>query len=174
MPSRFSCVWLCAIVWTVASQAFLSMRFSRQEYWSGLTSPPSGDLPNPRLLCLLHSQADLLPLAPPRKPWCKNSLVGRGHLGWPLVRLCSTCQSLVVLLLYIHNPNDNGRKNRKWRSSMQKELCHRLYVSQQFLACRIDGWHRRCLGFFVLLCLTVFFSLQIIFLIKADSLIRWL
>ena len=34
--------------WTViARQAPLSMRFSRQEYWSGLPFPPPGDLPNP-------------------------------------------------------------------------------------------------------------------------------
>ena len=33
--------------WTVADQAPLSMGFSRQEYWSGLPCPPSGDLPNP-------------------------------------------------------------------------------------------------------------------------------
>ena len=33
--------------WTVACQAFMSMEFSRQEYWSGLLCPPSRDLPNP-------------------------------------------------------------------------------------------------------------------------------
>ena len=33
---------------TVAHQALLSMRFPRQEYWSGLPFPPPGDLPNPR------------------------------------------------------------------------------------------------------------------------------
>ena len=33
--------------WTVARQAPLSMRFSRQEYWSGLPCPPPGDIPNP-------------------------------------------------------------------------------------------------------------------------------
>ena len=33
--------------WTVARQAPLSMGFSRQEYWSGLPFPPSGDLPDP-------------------------------------------------------------------------------------------------------------------------------
>ena len=32
---------------TVARQALLSMGFSRQEYWSGLPFPPSGDLPDP-------------------------------------------------------------------------------------------------------------------------------
>ena len=33
--------------WTVACQATLSMGFSRQEHWSGLPSPFSGELPNP-------------------------------------------------------------------------------------------------------------------------------
>ena len=33
--------------WIVACQAPLSMGFSRQEYWSGLSCPPPGDLPNP-------------------------------------------------------------------------------------------------------------------------------
>jgi len=32
--------------WTVARQAPLSMGLSRQEYWSGLPFPSSGDLPN--------------------------------------------------------------------------------------------------------------------------------
>jgi len=32
--------------WTVAHQAPLSMRFSRQEYWGGLPCPPPGDLPD--------------------------------------------------------------------------------------------------------------------------------
>ena len=47
--SRFSCVQLCATLWTAASQALLSMGFSRQEYWSGLPCPPPGYLPNPRM-----------------------------------------------------------------------------------------------------------------------------
>ena len=40
-------VRLFAIPWTVVLQAPLSMRFSRQEYWSGLPCPSPGDLPNP-------------------------------------------------------------------------------------------------------------------------------
>ena len=32
--------------WTVAHQAVLSMKFSRQEYWSGLPVPPPGYLPD--------------------------------------------------------------------------------------------------------------------------------
>ena len=35
-----------ATLCTVACQAPLSMRFPRQEYWSGLPFPPQGDLPD--------------------------------------------------------------------------------------------------------------------------------
>ena len=46
----------------VTRQGPLSMRFSRQEYWSGSPCPPSGIFPiqgsNPPLLYLLHWQAD--------------------------------------------------------------------------------------------------------------------
>ena len=45
--SCFSRVRLFAALWTVAHQAPLSMRFSRQAYWSGLPCPSPGDLPNP-------------------------------------------------------------------------------------------------------------------------------
>ena len=38
---------LFATLWTPAHQAPLSMGFSRQEHWSGLLFPPSGDLANP-------------------------------------------------------------------------------------------------------------------------------
>ena len=40
-------VRLFATPWTVAYQAYQSMGFSRQEYWSGLPLPSPGDLPNP-------------------------------------------------------------------------------------------------------------------------------
>ena len=42
VQSCFSCVWLCATLWTAARQAPLSMGFSRQGYWSGLPCPPQG------------------------------------------------------------------------------------------------------------------------------------
>ena len=43
--SCFSCVQLCATLWTVACQAPLFMGLSRQEYWSGFPFPPPGNLP---------------------------------------------------------------------------------------------------------------------------------
>ena len=45
--SHFSHVRIFATILTVAYQAPLSMGFSRQEYWSGLPSPPPGHLPDP-------------------------------------------------------------------------------------------------------------------------------
>ena len=39
----FSRVWFFIIPSTVAYEAFLSMRFSRQEYWRGLPWPPPGE-----------------------------------------------------------------------------------------------------------------------------------
>ena len=42
-------VQLSVIPWTVAHQAPLSMEFSRQEYWSRLPFPSSGDPPDPEI-----------------------------------------------------------------------------------------------------------------------------
>ena len=69
--SHFSRVQLFVTLWTVAYQAPRSMEFSRQEYWSGLPFPAPIQGPNPHLLCLLHRQADFLPLH---------------HLGSPILR----------------------------------------------------------------------------------------
>ena len=65
--SHFSCVQLFVTLWTVTHQAPLPMGFPRQEYWSGLPFPSSGDLPDPgikpRLLHLLHCRCILFCLA---------------------------------------------------------------------------------------------------------------
>ena len=45
--SRFIHARLFVTLWTVARQAPQSMRFSRQEHWSGLPYSPLGDLPDP-------------------------------------------------------------------------------------------------------------------------------
>ena len=45
--SPFSHVQLCVIPWTTVCLVFLSMGFSRQEYWSGLPCPSPGDLSDP-------------------------------------------------------------------------------------------------------------------------------
>ena len=40
-------IWLLMIPWTVAHQAALSMKFPRQEYWSGWLFPCPGNPPHP-------------------------------------------------------------------------------------------------------------------------------
>ena len=66
-----SCLSL-ATPWTAARQAPLSMGFSRQEYWSSLPFPSSGDLPDPGIEPRSPVlQVDSLPAEPqgkPRKP----------------------------------------------------------------------------------------------------------
>ena len=47
MLSHFSRVQLFVTLWTVAHQASLSVGFSRQQYWNGLSCLPPGDLPDP-------------------------------------------------------------------------------------------------------------------------------
>ena len=60
-----------ATPWTVSHQVPLSTEFYRQENWSGLPFPTSGDLPHPRTeptsLASPAWQADSLPLVTPGK-----------------------------------------------------------------------------------------------------------
>ena len=69
LDQLLSHVQLFAVSWTVVCQAPLSMEFSRQQYWSGVTFPSPGDLPNPGIaLASPALEADSLPLTPPGKP----------------------------------------------------------------------------------------------------------
>ena len=67
MLSHFGCVHLFAATRMLAHQAPLTMRFSRQEYWSGLLFPPPEDLPDPGIEPSFPVspalQADSLPLS---------------------------------------------------------------------------------------------------------------
>ena len=76
--------------WTVAHQAPLSMKFSRQENWSGLPFSPPGDLPNPgiKLTSLLSSalQANSLPWSHWGSPLITISgLYNLVSPGWPFL-----------------------------------------------------------------------------------------
>ena len=54
MQRPFTHVQFFATPQTVASKALLSVEFSRQEYWSGLSFPPPGDLPDPGIKPVSH------------------------------------------------------------------------------------------------------------------------
>ena len=55
------------------------MGFSRQEYWSRLPCPPSGDLPDPEIEPRAPAlQADSLPLGHQGRPWWNSSMLSSG------------------------------------------------------------------------------------------------
>ena len=65
---------------SVALHTPLSMGFSRQEYWSGLPSPPPGDLPDPGIKSVSPASSalkvDSLPSEPPGFPQMHESKNG--------------------------------------------------------------------------------------------------
>ena len=66
---KLSHVQLFVTLWTVAHHTPLSMKFSRQEFWSGLSCPSPGDRPNPGTEPVSPAlQTDSLPSEPPGKP----------------------------------------------------------------------------------------------------------
>ena len=82
--SCFSHAQLFVTLWTVALWAPLSMRFSRQEYWSGLTCHPPGNLPKPGIkpvsTAILALQVDSLPLSHWGSPYPLTATLNFLHL----------------------------------------------------------------------------------------------
>ena len=76
-------VQLFVTPWTVACQDPLSMKFSRQEYWSGLSFPTLGDFSNPwiELTSLLDSPelaGGFFTTTPPGKSICVQAVASVG------------------------------------------------------------------------------------------------
>ena len=67
------CPTLCDPMDYIAHQAPLSMGLSQQEYWSGLSCPPPGDLPNRGIK--------------PRSPTLQANSLPDEHKGKPLIIL---------------------------------------------------------------------------------------
>ena len=112
MLSHFSHVRLFVTLWAVAYQAPLSMGFSRQEYWSGLPCPLSGNLPDsgrePLSPVTPALQVDSLPLS----PW--------GSPTWSYRNICTNThgyENKVVCFYVVYN-------NTKWHPhlSINREL----------------------------------------------------
>ena len=85
--------------WTVVCQAPLSMEFSRQDYWSGLSCPPPWDLPDPGVkLASLMSPAlagSSLPLVSPRKP---------GSSGYSMLNVWRNYQTISKVASWVYIP----------------------------------------------------------------------
>ena len=86
MCELLTCVQLFATSWTAAHQTPLSMGFLRQEYWSGLSFPSPGGLPNPKIEPGSPAlQTDSLPSETLRKPYpCANRPTLRCSTWLPL------------------------------------------------------------------------------------------
>ena len=79
-------------LWTVARQASLFMGFSRQEYWSGLPFPSSGDLSHPGFEPRSPAlQADALSSESPGKPKVRKLGV---RINFPIVEHTSSFRLL--------------------------------------------------------------------------------
>ena len=75
-PNLLSCVRLFVIPWTAVYQASPSIKYSRQQYWSGLPFLSPGDLPNPGIKPRSPAlQADCLPAEPQGTPTVYQSLI---------------------------------------------------------------------------------------------------
>ena len=77
MQSHFTCVRLCATLWTAAFQGPLSTGLCRQEYRRGLPYPPPGSLPEPAIQ-----------QAAPAPPAAQAGSLPLSHRGSP-VYICS-------------------------------------------------------------------------------------
>ena len=128
-------VWLFASPRTVAYQVPPSMRFSRQEYCSGLPFPSLGDFPNKILnLGLLHCRQMLYHLSRNQRSNCQHPLDSRKSS-----RKTSTSASLTMgkpLTVWI--TKNCGKFLRRWEYQNTTFLLRNLYASQE---ATVKTWH---------------------------------
>ena len=86
-----SYVWFIATPWTAAHQPPLSMKFSRQQYWSRLPFYPPGDLPDPGIEPMSPAWAGRFFItAPPGKPTCRYiPPVSASMVKWHFLYVCA-------------------------------------------------------------------------------------
>ena len=87
-----------ATPWTVAYQAPLSMKFFRQEHWSGLPFPPPGDLLDPGIESASPVSPALagrhITTVPPRKPHFILFPINDGYWSLPMPSSHAHCRLL--------------------------------------------------------------------------------
>ena len=122
--SCFSHARLFATLCTVAHQPPLSMGFSRQEYWSGLSFPSPGDLPDPRI-----KPASLM----------SPALTGRfftTSTTWEAIPTIPTENSTIPTILYLLKTPHLPLTPYSTLSSVQS-LCHvQLFTTLWTTACQ--------------------------------------
>ena len=106
-------VLLSATRWTVGRQATLSMEFYRQEYWSGLSFSPPGDLSNPGV-----------------KPVSCVSCTGR-QIIYHSRHLASPVPLILGNALSLSNSNLLGRKRKKTDKEKERERKQKCQVRME-------------------------------------------
>ena len=127
--------------WTVACQAFLSVGFSRQEYWSELPLPYPGDLPDPETEPGSPTlQADSLLSEPPRKPplhyWWKYKMIPPcWKTVWQFFRrfiIELSCDLAIVLLSIVRKRSENRFSYaREVRTGSYTSICSNVIHNSQ-------------------------------------------
>ena len=87
-PTLNDLITICMLITPLGLTFYDPMEFFRQEYWSGLPFPPSGDLPNPGIELVPPMQANSLPLShcgsPFKSPYKRSKLYQPFHLSWDI------------------------------------------------------------------------------------------
>ena len=124
MLSCFSRVQLFVTLWTVARQAPLSMGSSRQEYWSGLSSPPPGDLPDPGIK--------------PTSPALQAASLLRIHRGSPGTSYMQPEQKIVSA------PKAFSPASKQTPTSLRSGLCGSAFPLHDTAANSSRAWSTGC------------------------------
>ena len=121
--------------WIVACQIPLSIEFSRQEYWSWLSFPTSGDLPNSGIepMCPA-SPGGFLTAELPGKPriYCVNYLIKKDELN-----------NFVGQTLHVFGLSQNSLMNQKEIKTAQKSSLDIIKVKEPYLG-KIVCWRVVC------------------------------
>ena len=116
--SRLVIAFLFAAPWTLACQSPLSMKFSRQKYWSGLPWPSPGHLPGPgtssHLLCLLHWQVGSYHWHRLGSPGNRHLLFSRSLVSDSATPWTATHQASLYELANMYNLNLRNQAITSW------------------------------------------------------------
>ena len=142
--SRFSHVWLCATLWTVAHQASLSMGILQARILKWVAMPSSRGLSSSRkqtqaFWVLLHFAGGFLTTS---STWEALLFVLRKSVNWCLYSHCLTCHTFLHalhFLAYVYNIFEILKKSMRFLpTSMRKiQMCINCDVLiSLFLKCR--------------------------------------
>ena len=129
-----SCVWFFATPWIVAHHVPLSKGFPRQEHWSGLPFPSSGELPDPRTELISPALAsEFLTTQPPKKPWPGNYPFYYNNTWLSQIGDTENIPSWKNEVLFLHLFDDTQKKMIKMFLYINITICWK-YCTHEFFS----------------------------------------